>query len=406
MSDTSRRHAVSRRAFLASLGALAGTAWLTACSEAAPRPDAGSVPTPAPPTSPPPTPLPPSADVVDCTEGLASFARSAGILYGASIAHEAFEDPPLLDLYRSQVGVLTTDVAFKFDWLRPEGPDEWEWYFVDEIMAFAADVAVPVRPHVLVWNENLPEWVRDLSVAERTRVFDEHIETVMTRSYGAEIHSWDVVNEPFWPGHGEVGGWRTGPWYEAMGPGYVERAFRRAAAADPRARLVLNEAHTERSDELGRTIRGALLDLTRSLSDAGVPLHAVGLQSHLFADPSVPTEVYDFESFAGFVRNVADLGVDIYITELDVDDELLVRDGIGEKNRDRWVADRYRRFLEAVLPIPAVKVVVTWQLSDRTSWLREFEPAVRPLPFDDRGRPKAACEALAGAFREAPDRPS
>ena len=46
-------------------------------------------------------------------------AASAGLLYGASIGEEAFADPAYAALYRRETRILTTDVALKFDWLRP-----------------------------------------------------------------------------------------------------------------------------------------------------------------------------------------------------------------------------------------------------------------------------------------------
>jgi endo-1,4-beta-xylanase len=53
-------------------------------------------------------------------------------------------------------------------------------------------------------------------------------------------------------------------------------------------------------------------------------------------------------------------------SELDVADEKAPAD---EVVRDRLVADAYSRFLDAALDEPAVKMVVTWGLSDRHSWI-------------------------------------
>ena len=69
-----------------------------------------------------------------------------------------------------------------------------------------------VRGHTLIWNDNAPEWLKRLSAREVERVFDRHIEVVVAR-YAGKLHSWDVVNEPFWPMDGEQGGWRAGPWF-------------------------------------------------------------------------------------------------------------------------------------------------------------------------------------------------
>jgi endo-1,4-beta-xylanase len=78
------------------------------------------------------------------------------------------------------------------------------------------------------------------------------------------------------------------------------------------------------------------------------------------------------------------------------------------------VADTYSRFLDTALDEPAVKVVVTWGLSDRHSWIVRKETHAskwrtdgtpsRPLPFDADLKPKPAFEAIARAFARAPQR--
>ena len=70
--------------------------------------------------------------------------------------------------------------------------------------------------------------------------------------------------------------------------------------------------------------------------------------------------------------------------------------------RDRLVADTYSRFLDAALDAPAVKIVVTWGLADRHSWIVRQEthqskwrtdgPPSRPLPFDAELNPEPAFE--------------
>src|SRR5439155_16782 len=121
-----------------------------------------------------------------------------------------------------------------------------------------------------------------------------YIEEVAAR-YISKLHSWDVVNEPFWPGHKAPGGYRLGPWYDTFGTGYVRRAFERVAMVDRKTKLVLNEAQSERDDEVGLTVRKGLLQLVDELKHAGVPLHAVGLQSHL--QPRYPHDPGRFVEF-------------------------------------------------------------------------------------------------------------
>ena len=326
---------------------------------------------------------------------LGEAAAASGLLFGASIGQEAFEDADYAELYRRQTRALTTDVALKFDWLRP-APDRFEFSYADAIVRFAADNNKPLRGHTLIWNDRAPDWLKRLSGREVERVFDAHIDRVVER-YAGQLYAWDVVNEPFWPMDGQPGGWRDGPWFAAMGPSYVERAFRRVAAIDKSARLALNEAQCDNNHEWGRSIRPLLLALVDHLLDAGVPLDTVGLQSHL--RPQWPA---DYSAFADYVAGFAKRGLRVSITEFDVDDFAFPDDVAA---RDRAVAAVGAKFLSAVLAVPAVDLVACWQLSDRFSWFRETSRrAPRPLPFDADFRIKPLGEAMAAAFAAAPRR--
>jgi endo-1,4-beta-xylanase len=103
---------------------------------------------------------------------------------------------------------------------------------------------------------------------------------------------------------------------------------------------------------------------------------------------------------------VADRGLKILITELDVLDDGLPADSA---ERDAAIADAYRLYLDTALAEPAVAAVITFGLSDRYTWLqedypREDEEPRRPLPFDDELQPKPAYDAVASALEQAADR--
>ena len=86
---------------------------------------------------------------------LGDAAAASGLLFGASIGREAFDDPSYADLYRRQTRVLKTDGAMKFDWLRP-APDRFEFSYTDAIVRFAADTGKALRGHTLIWNDRAP----------------------------------------------------------------------------------------------------------------------------------------------------------------------------------------------------------------------------------------------------------
>ena len=327
--------------------------------------------------------------------GLADAAGRGGLLFGASIDHQVFDDAAYSKLYERETGIVTTDTALKFDWMRPN-PQTFSFAAADKIVAFADARRILVRGHTLAWNENLPDWLKRLSGAERTRIFDSHIDTVVAR-YAGRLHSWDVVNEPFWPQHNQPGGFRNGPWLDAMGPSYIDRALRRARAADGAVKLAINEAHCEIINGWGDGIRPRLLRLVDDLQHRGVPLDAVGLQGHL-----QPQWGYDDDAFLDYLTQLAARKIDIYITELDVNDIAYADD---PARRDEQVARRYASFLGHVLRVPRVKLVITWQLADRYTWYRDVPGQMRdgrqprPLLFDENFSRKPAWRAAMMALQ-------
>ena len=157
---------------------------------------------------------------------LGALAAERGVLFGTAIDTDTLADPARAALYRHHARILTTDIALKFGTLRPqEGPADFA--AADALVDFAFRAGIPLRGHCLIWNDWQPEWVHKLSAQRCTCWLDRHIDEVVGR-YAGRLHSWDVVNEPFWPDHGKPGAFRDGPWYAAMGQSYVLRALKRA----------------------------------------------------------------------------------------------------------------------------------------------------------------------------------
>ncbi len=332
-------------------------------------------------------------------KSLRETAAAAGLMFGASVANEVLSDAGYRQLYLDHAAILTSDLALKMLILRPDAGAP-RYAEADALVGFAQEHGMLFRGHCLIWNENNPDWMKTLDRTQIAALLDRHVEETVHR-YKGRMHSWDVVNEPFWPEHGAAGGYRKGPWFNALGPDYIARALRRAASADNTAKLVINEAFTERGDELGKAVRAGMLRLIDDLHDHGAPLHAIGLEAHL--QPQIAS---DDEGFVRFLEAVAARGLDIYITELDIDDEHLPRD---PATRDAAAASRVGAFLRATLSVRAVKIVECWQLSDRYSWyadpsMRRLRPAgdppARPLPFDGDFRSKPMARAIASAFRD------
>jgi endo-1,4-beta-xylanase len=329
-------------------------------------------------------------------ESLGAIAAKNGYMFGAAAAEVIDKDLPYRDLYVTQTKIITTDTALKMGRVAPQpGPKHFET--ADRMLSFCDHNRIAMRGHSLIWNEWVPDWIKRMSTDERRAYFDAYIDEVVAR-YAGRLQSWDVVNEPFWPGHRAPGGFRLGPWYDAFGTDYIRRAFVRAAQTDPKTTLVLNEAQTERDDAVGLAVRSGLLKLVADLKHAGVKLDVVGLQGHL--QPQYP---HDPARFDDFLHQLAALGVDIYITEFDVYDGTFPDDVTA---RDAAVAKTAQDFLQLALRHPAVKALITWELADNYSFYRGMDKykntrLARPLPYDDKLAPKPLWNAIAQSFASA-----
>lgn len=342
---------------------------------------------------------------VDGQATLKDRAAAKGILYGAEINYQNLSsDLDLAARFVQDCAILVEGGGLKWfltpDPLRPT-PNTFDFTAADWMLRFTQNCQVKMRGHTLIWHESLPPWFEEtVNGGNAEQMMLNHIQTVAGR-YQDKMHSWDVVNEAIWVPDGRSDGLRKTPWLEFLGPDYVELAFRMAAAADPSAKLVYNDFGLEFGLKESDAKRESVLQLLSQLIAKGTPVHALGLQGHLDAVRPI-----DSNKLRDFLADVAALGLEIFITELDVTDQLLPSD---VETRDRIVASIYEDFLSIVLDELRVTTVTTWGLSDRYTWLSEFFPridglAVRPLPLDADLNRKLAWNAIARAFDNAPVR--
>jgi endo-1,4-beta-xylanase len=351
-------------------------------------------------------PLPSHAEEI---VALRKLAAEKGLLYGTTTSTgQIAGDPRFIDLVLQQTGLVVAENDMKWQVMNRGARGDDDYGPADTVAAFALENDLALRGHNLLWYHRTPKWFFDLD--RRQDIEAAIVERIrgLAGRYRGMVHSWDVVNEPIEPKDGRLDGLRTGVFLEMFGPDYLDLAYRTAREADPAARLVVNEYDIELDTPEQEVRRATLLRLLERMRRSGTPLDAVGVQTHLSSAGGPP---FSAARLRRFLAELAGLGLTIQITELDVTDEKAPAD---EAVRDRLVADAYSRFLDAVLDETAVKVVVTWGLSDRHSWIVRKEThqskwradglPSRPLPFDADLRPKPAFEVIAQAFAHAPQR--
>lgn len=338
-------------------------------------------------------------------DSLHAAATKKGLAYGTAVPIGRFrQDPVYLGIVSRECGVLVCDNVMKMDLVVPQEAT-LDYGNADDTLRFARSNGQRMRGHCLIWHEALPDWAkRELASGSATRA-----ETLMHRWIGAmarryegQIEAWDVVNEIVAPQHGRPDGLRVTPWLKALGPSYVETAFRLAHEADPSAACVWNEDDLELGAPFIDQRRSTVLRLMEGHLRRGVPIHRLGMQAHLYT-----THPIDEKALRGFLREIAGMGLAIEITELDIDDRALPAEITA---RDKGVADFARRFLDVVLDEAALLNVLTWDLYDPDTWLNQSPQRRRPdglpqraLPFDAEYRRKPLWHAMLKAFRDAPD---
>ena len=361
---------------------------------------------------------------LDPSLNLPSLAAAKGIVYGGFHQRDYQEFPQdeifirhFLEEYALLVG------GFFGVTVGPFGAGNYDFSQVDPFARFAQQHQLPFRGHPLIWNEFNSPWLvekfksPDTTPAEIDRIFVEHIAT-LTQQYAGQIMMWDVVNEVINVEDGRndglkdttvsgVRGDKYPTWLHYLGKDYIERAFTLAHSFAPDAIVVYNDNGLVYSNPFGNSYweqrRTVVLKLLAELKSKNIPVHALGIQSHLLAHHN---QDFDGKKFRQFLKDVADMGLKIVISELDVADNELPQD---IATRDRLVAEAYYDYLSVVLDEPAVTHIITWGLTDRYTWLSDFAPredgaAVRPLPLDQEYQRKPAWSAIARAFKEAPER--
>jgi len=358
-------------------------------------------------------------------ESLNALAAKKGLLFGSclgtspssispSVAFEgahskSFDDPAIRALTVSQCGMMVPENELKWYVLRPS-PGEFDFRRADILMTFAEQNGLAVRGHTLLWNSEkwFPSWLatHDFGArphAEAEQLLRDHIATVCGR-YGRRIFSWDVVNETIDPDTGKM---RDTVFTRYLGPETIDIAFHAAREAAPRAQLVYNDYMSWGPGNAKH--RAGVLDLLERLKKNGVPVDALGVQSHIgpgATDAGASFGADDQREWRQFLDAVKGMGLDIVITEFDVGDQTLPADIAV---RDRAVAALGRDYFDLMLSYPELRYVMAWGLADRYSWLENRWPRAdgmpkRPCPYDDNDRPKPLREAIADAFRAAPAR--
>ena len=194
--------------------------------------------------------------------------------------------------------------------------------------------------------------------------------TAMVDRYKGKVTGWDVANEVVVDGTGEL---RTSSnssgsandnfyWADHLGRNYIANAFRWANAADPSAKLFINDYNLESdSRKLDSVIK-----LINELKTAGVPIHGVGLQMHI----SINTINSGIDNA---FQKLAATGLLIHVSEMDVRINPSNTTGFSatsalfdqQAQKYKYVAQSYFQYVPAAQRYG----ITVWNLTDADSWI-------------------------------------
>jgi endo-1,4-beta-xylanase len=310
---------------------------------------------------------------------LRDAAEAAGRFVGTAVNDGRLSDQAYTDIASTEFSSVTAENVMKWDTTEPSR-GSFNLAGGDRLVEFAGANDQQVYGHTLVWHSQLPGWVSNggFGAEELTQVMTDHIDGVAGH-FAGQVAYWDVVNEAF----NEDGTRRQSVFQTTIGDGYIAEAFRAADAADPDAKLCINDYNVEginaKSD--------AMYALVSDLLAQGVPVDCVGLQSHLILG-QVPGDLQEN------IQRFADLGLEVIITELDIR-----MNTPSDPARLEQQAGDYERVVSACTAVPGCAGVTVWGVSDADSWIPDVFPGEgAACVWDENLQRKPAYDGILAGF--------
>lgn len=219
---------------------------------------------------------------------------------------------------------------------------------------------ITTKGHPLVWHQVFPSWAESLAEAEVLKRLEKRVREIV-RHFQGRVDIWDVVNEATVSHRADnaIGHWVT----RESAARCVAQALEWAYEANPEAMLLYNDFNISRDLER----------LVQALLDAGAPLTAIGIQSHMHK------ELWPLKKAWQVCETYARFGLPLHFTELTI-----LSGRLKARNDNDWHQVHmdwpttpegeeqqlaYGQQLYTLLfSYPAVEAITWWDLSDNGAW--------------------------------------
>jgi endo-1,4-beta-xylanase len=324
---------------------------------------------------------------------LRALAAKSGLRVGVAINPGGLKNKDYRHIAGRQFSTITPENEMKWETLEPTR-GTFDWSGAERLVNFAEQHGQLVRGHTLMWHNQLPGWltsgVQDGSIgnAELRRILHRHITRTVTHFKG-RIWQWDVANEFFTDSNPS----KINPddfWVSHLGAGILDKAFRWAHKADPKALLFYNDYNIA-GEDISNAKFQAVHDWAKGAIQRGVPIDGIGDQGHLDTQYPFPYAMtHDLRSYAR-------LGLKTAITEADVRTFVNNAEEQVPTGHLGTLAQPYEfsQMVKACLQVRACISFTVWGVSDANSWVPGvFTGEGYALLWDVNMQPKPAYFAV------------
>ena len=308
-------------------------------------------------------------------------------------------------IVETQFNSITPENSLKWMFIQP-APNSFNFKAADKYVNLGIKNNMHIVGHALVWHSQLANFMQKIkSKADMSIHFENHINTVVSR-YKGKIDAWDVVNEAF----NEDGSLRESVFYKFLGKNYIEKAFKLANKADPKADLIYNDYNLYKKEK-----RDGVIKMVKQMQSKGIKIDGVGVQAHWSLNQPSLNQIEQI------ILDISELGVDVMFTELDISVLPSPWEQVGaevSQNFSRFEGDskmnpypeklpksiqiklakRYKDIFQLFIKhSDKISRVTFWGVMDKHSWLNDWPIKGRtnyPLLFNRKYQAKEAHQAL------------
>jgi endo-1,4-beta-xylanase len=330
--------------------------------------------------------------------GLRALADRRGMILGVAVNTSHLPETEYAGNLRVDYNAVVAENAMKMEVLQPaEG--RFSYGEADELVRFATANAMQLRGHVLLWQNQVPEWARGKPFGQLLAVLRNHIDNVIPH-FGSNVYAWDVANEVIKDdGSGLRNRQESGSGFSiwaqtATDESLIREAFYRADAVRRghgiATKLFLCDYATESK---GQPKAERFYNMVERMVRDGVPIDGVAFEMHLSLRFG-----FDASAIQQTIDRFRALRLQVHFSEVDVRFDFA--DGVTADELNRQ-ASIYRSLMDLY---KANRDVVTsfliWGVTDKYSWLpADWTPEGKPLLLNDTYGRKPAYHALDAALR-------